>query len=97
MADLGSITAYPMDVRNQPTSCVSGQVREEGVPVGRRTVRMHLRDTGALINQVFSQTNGTFSMATLRTLEGAETYVIALDDDSGTAFNALIYDRITPV
>jgi len=74
---------------------VSGTVAEEGVYV-ERTVRLYKRSDGTLIDEdTSSYEDGTFY---LTTESDEEHYVIALDDTSdATDYNALIYDRVTPI
>lgn len=72
---------------------ISGTVTEEGANV-QRTIRAYLRSDGHLVDEVTSNTDGTFTLYTA-TLD--EHYVVALDDTSdATDYNALIFDRITP-
>jgi len=72
---------------------ISGTVTEEGANV-QRTIRAYLRSDGHLVDEVISNTDGTFTLYT-ETLD--EHYVIALDDTGdATDYNALIFDRITP-
>lgn len=74
---------------------ISGNVKNDlGVNVARK-VYAYRRDTGALVASTVSD-GGTGSYTVLSNYEGAHTLVF-LDDDAGTAFNALVLDRIVPV
>jgi len=76
---------------------ITGIVTENGTPVVR-IVRLYLRETGELVAEEYSSTSGEFSFVDLAEFaEGIEFYAIALDDDAGEAFNAIIWDRVTPV
>lgn len=72
---------------------VSGTVAENGTGVAR-TVRVYSRTNGKLLAETTSAADGSFSFTDL--VGTGDRYVVALDDDAGTDFNALIYDRITP-
>jgi len=71
---------------------IMGVVRENGIPV-IRTLRAYRRDNGALLSQITSDSNGHY---TFDLLYGGHVYVVALDDDYGADFNALIFDKIIP-
>ena len=75
------------------TYSVSGIVKE-GLSTVARTVRLYNRETGLLIEETTSASDGTFAINDLPTQD--ECYAICLDDDLGTEYNALIYDRIIP-
>ncbi len=72
---------------------ISGTVREGGAAVAR-TVRLYKRSNGELVDETVSDAgDGAYSF------EGCPPevcYVVALDDDSGDVFNALILDRVKP-
>ena len=71
---------------------VSGTVEESGSPVAR-TVRVYDRSTGELIDETTSDSgDGSWSIAVGDT---SPVYVVCLDDDSGTQYNAQIYDRVS--
>jgi hypothetical protein len=73
----------------------TGTVYEVGVPVAR-TVRAHNRSTGALTQEVTSDgSTGAFTFDSLES--GVEYYIVALDNDTGEDYNAIIYDRIVGV
>lgn len=74
-----------------PPAELSGTVKEKGVGVAR-TIRSYIRSTGAFYNEVLSESNGSFSVGAPD--DTTEMYVIALDDDAGDQYNALIYDRV---
>lgn len=70
---------------------ISGTVIDDAGAAAARTVRLYRRDTGALVATTTS-TGGAFAFSNP---ENLEYYVVALDDASGTQYNALIYDKIT--
>lgn len=71
---------------------ISGTVLEDSVPKQRR-VLLYDRLRGDLIAQTLSDTiTGNFSF---NVGYDQHVFVVALDDDTGDVFNALIYDRIT--
>jgi len=72
---------------------VSGLVKEVLDTVERK-VRIYKRSNGSFIKETMSNSDGTFKIDGLLDLE--EYYVVCLDDDEGTEYNALIYDRIIP-
>lgn len=74
-----------------PLYYLSGTVKEKGIPV-ERVVRSYIRSTGALYGSVTSNPDGSFSLPAPD--EETEMYVIALDNDPGLIYNALIYDRV---
>jgi len=73
---------------------LSGTVKEKGVAV-IRTLRCYNRSTGLLFSTDSSQADGTFSINTPD--DTTEMYVVALDDDAGDQYNALIFDRVKGV
>lgn len=68
-------------------------IGDDGMPAPRR-VRVYRRSTGELLAAGTSDSSGLFELA-IGTLD--EVYVVALDDESGTVYNALISDRIEPI
>lgn len=76
------------------THFLSGTVREKGVAVVR-TVRSYIRSTGELYTETVSEENGNFTVGAPD--DTTLMYVIALDDDAGDQYNALIYDRVRGV
>lgn len=75
---------------------LSGVVTEGATPVAYATVRLYWRLTGDLIAQARCTSSGTFSFTQLDPTTN-NYYVIALDPDPGVQYNALIFDRLTPV
>jgi len=72
---------------------VTGHVYESSSPVAR-TVRVYQRDNGALVaSGVSSAVDGSFSIPCSY---NSGCYVVALDDDEGASYNALIFDRVVP-
>lgn len=78
-----------------PPVTIGGVVRDNTGAFCQRTVAAYLRSSKALVSVGLSNAiTGEFSLSVPT---AAEHFVIALDDDAGTDFNALIFDRITPV
>lgn len=73
---------------------LAGTVKEKGNPV-IRTLHAYTRSTGELFSSSDSAPDGTFSIGVPD--DTTEMYVIALDDDAGEQYNALIYDRVKGV
>jgi hypothetical protein len=71
---------------------ITGNVKNDANANAARTVRAYRRDTGVLSGSTVSDgTTGNFSI--ISDYAGEHT-VIALDDDAGTAYNVLAYDRV---
>jgi len=84
---LGQLPQVPL------TRSVSGVVTESGSPVAR-TVRLYKRGDGALIDETTSgASDGAYSFSNC---PAEPCYVVALDDEAGDVFNALILDRVKP-
>lgn len=74
---------------------IHGNVKDAAGANAARLLRAYRRDTGALSGSATSDAstgNYTINCPTV-----GEHTVIALDDDAGNAYNALVLDRITPV
>lgn len=80
---------YAAGVPAPQTFSVSGTVRNSARTGVARTVRAHLRSTGALVTQTTSAADGTFLLV-LPT--SAPVYVVALDDGE----NLVAFDHIVP-
>lgn len=73
---------------------LSGVVTESSTGVAR-TVRVYDRATGALLAETISSSeDGSFSIPIY---SNDPVYVVALDDDSGDDYNAIIFDRVIPI
>jgi hypothetical protein len=70
---------------------LSGVVRDENGNGVARRVLTYSRNTGKLIADTYSNTDGTFLVNASETV-----FVVALDDDIGPPLNAIVEDRITP-
>lgn len=73
---------------------ISGTVKLQGV-AAERLVRVHNRATGALVDSITSNPDGSFELEVPDTT--TDHYVVAFDDDAGEQYNALIYDRVKGV
>lgn len=72
---------------------ISGNVKDAAGANAARVVRAYRRDTGSLAGSATSDA-GTGNYA-LTTAHGGEHTLVFLDDDAGTAYNALALDRVT--
>lgn len=77
---------------------LSGHVYEGGVPVQKCIVRVHYRPTGHVIAQTRTDSAGAFAFEDvgLDPNHIGSCYCVALDNDGGTSYNAIIYDKLTP-
>ena len=75
---------------------LSGTVKEAGTPVANCVVRVYERASSFFIAETLTNAAGEFTFTGLRQGVG-DYYVIALDPDGGTLYNALIFDRVAPV
>lgn len=72
---------------------ISGNIKNDAGANAARVVRAYRRDTGVLVGSTTSDAGtGNF---TLTTEYPGEHTVVYLDDDDGTAHNALVLDRVT--
>lgn len=73
----------------------SGTVIANGQPVPDCVVRLYHRASGLPLDFARTAANGTYSFHNL--YGASEAYfVVAFDPDSGTQYNAVIHDRLTP-
>jgi len=74
-----------------PNQTISGTVKESGVPVAGKTIYLYDNRNGKLIGSATSDGSGNFSMPS----KGVPAcFATALDP---TTFQAMTYDRLTPV
>lgn len=71
-------------------------VQEAGQPVRNAKVHIHKRSDGRLVARGFTDAAGLVTFTQLNQ-SSADYYVVAFDPDGGTSYNALIYDRVTPI
>ena len=76
------------------SSKVVGIVLDDAGVGAERKIYVHQRSTGKLVGAAMSSSSGTFEI-TVPILD--EVYVVAVDDDAGVAYNALIFDRVLPI
>jgi hypothetical protein len=76
---------------------IAGTVREGATPVAACTVRLYDRTTGNLISSQSTGAYGEFLFSALDETQTENFFVVALDPAGGTQYNAMIYDRLTPV
>lgn len=74
------------------TGQFTGTVLEQNAGVSR-TIYLHRRDTGVLIDTITSSGNGSYTLST--THSGAH-YIVCLDDDPGESYNDLILGNMIP-
>lgn len=82
-------TPYP----SYTSFTISGLVKE-GLNLVPRVIRVYNRTSGELLKSGSSDANGVFLINELP--NNQECYVVCLDDDAGTQYNALIQDRVIP-
>lgn len=70
----------------------SGYVYEQGNPV-QRTLYLHDRNTGALVDTTTSSGNGYYY---LETTYSGEHYIVCLDAEGGESYNDLIIGNVIP-
>ena len=75
---------------------ISGTVEEVGSGIVAK-VRLYYRLNGALIREVISAADGTFSFDGLDKTDTGGYYVLAIDPEGGTQYNIIVFDRVTPV
>jgi hypothetical protein len=73
---------------------ISGTVKV-GAVAASREVRLYDRITGKMLAMTFSAEDGSYSFSVAD--KKRQYIVIALDDETGEAYNAVIADRVTPV
>lgn len=86
----------PLAAAIDTTGTLSGLVTEGGTGVPFCVVRLYYRPTGQMIAQTHSDSGGLFTFTGLQ-VGVADYYVLALDPDGGTQYNAVIFDRLSPV
>ena len=87
MSEWGSIDA---------SGTLTGYVTENGDPVPYCVVNCYWRDTGVLVARTYADADGMFQFLLLDPNVN-KYFVVALDPDGGTQYNAQIYDRLAPV
>lgn len=101
MADLGAINVTTgVACVSRPARVVSGTIFTpvgSGDNPGRRKIVLHLRSTYAPVSSGHSLSSGEFTVASVMPIDASAHYVVAFDDDSGTEYNAVIFDRVVPV
>jgi len=76
---------------------ISGGVTEMGVPLLRCTVRLYFRPTGAFIKSTLTDASGAYSFPGLDPAEVGNFCAVVFDPAGGASYNALIFDKLTPV
>jgi hypothetical protein len=79
------------------TGILSGAVTTLDAPTERIIVRAYYRPNGFYIDATLTTSDGLFSFPQLDTSDAGNYFVIAFDNDSGVQYNAIIFDRLTPV
>lgn len=84
----------PTQLYIPPEYIISGTVTDDAGQPAARTVRVYNRATGTLLGTATSDAvTGAYEFALTST---DMVQVVALDDDAGTDYNALIVDRVVP-
>jgi hypothetical protein len=84
-------------VWSNTSGTLSGVVSDNGTPVSHALVRCYYRPGGQLIASTWTASDGSFSFPGLDATDTTAFFVIAFDPDGGTQYNAIIFDRLTPV
>jgi hypothetical protein len=79
------------------TGQLAGTVSENAAVIERCVVRLYCRSSGALIATALTSPQGLFSFDELESADAENYFVVAFDPASGVPYNALIFDRLTPV
>lgn len=73
---------------------ISGKVTEGGAPVSGAVVRLHNRAVKTYTREAVSDVNGDYTFNDVPGGTAGYYYVVALDPDGGTMYNAVILDRV---
>lgn len=84
-------------LRYRADGVLAGTVTENGTPIPYALVAVYYRPTMQLITAARCDASGNFSVPRLDPADTQAYFVVAFDPDGGTLYNALIYDRVTPV
>lgn len=84
---------FTHELRRRTGYALSGTVLDDTGSGAIRTVAAHSRLAPESVSVTQSAANGAYSFADL---VDDDHYVVCLDDNSGTTYNALVLDRITP-
>lgn len=84
-------------VRYRADGSFSGTVTENGTPIPYAVVAVYYRPTMQLITTARCNASGAFSVPRLDPADSQAYFIVAFDPDGGVLYNALIYDRLTPV
>jgi len=79
--------------QEMPTHYYYGYITEGGAPVSR-TVSLYNRSTGELVSNTISNVSTGYYYLT--TPMSGEHFIVAIDDDAGKDYNALILDKLLP-
>lgn len=112
MADLGTLTTIQDSLSGVPVTIIckdasnynnlvelykiQGEVQVETVPTGPLLVRLYNRSNGSFISSTLSDIDGSFIFENIPSTP-SNLFVIAFDSTSSPAYNAVIFDRVSPV
>lgn len=74
---------------------ITGSVKEGLTAIPYCTVHLYYRPSGERIAGTITDSSGNFTFTGLQA-SVSQYFVVALDPDGGTTYNALIYDRVSP-
>lgn len=84
-------------LRYRADGVLAGTVTENGTPIPYAVVAVYYRPTMQLITTARCDGSGAFSVPRLDPADTHAYFIVAFDPDGGTLYNALVYDRLTPV
>ncbi len=76
---------------------IAGVVREGATPVAGAKIHLYYRANGQRVASAYSNQYGAFMFRDLDQTLLENYFIVALDPDGGTQYNAQVYDRLTAV
>lgn len=95
VGDPTALLTYSSSTPTTQTYSVTGVVKTDNQVESGHILRMYRRDTGALLAQTTSDTQGSFTLTTSG--YSGLVSVIAYDIAHTPMLNAIIYDLVTPI
>lgn len=85
------------ELQNSYEGKIAGVVLEGATPVPQAKVGVFYRRDMHLIRTTRTNQYGVFVFTQLEEALGDNYFVVALDPDGGTQYNAIVFDRLSPV